>query len=522
MTDSNRVVIIGAGHNGLVCAAYLAKAGRDVVVLEAAEQIGGAAVTTEFAPGFKVSACAHLLNLLDNRISHDLGLESLGLNLARTDLATVALATDGEHLTYTGSEVSGGGLSAVDQTAFIEYQRRMNRFAALLGRLHNVIPPRLATSNRTDLISSAKLVLDIRRLGKKDMREFLRIAGINIFDILEESFDNALLKGALSLDGVLGTNLGPRSNNSVYAAMYRRSGKVGGGRQGALALPSGGMGAVTDAMAAAARQHGATIRTASPVTQILLDGDRVSGVELADGERVDAGTVVSNADPQTTFFKLLGARHLEAGFMRRIQHLRTRGKAAKLHLALSGLPEFTGVAPEQSGERLVIAPDLVYVEHAFDHSKYGEHSAEPVLEISIPSVHDKSLAPDGQHVLSAIVQYAPYDLKGGWEASRQTFLDQIMSVLARYAPNIREQVIHSQLLTPVDIETQFRIAGGHWHHGELALDQALMLRPVPGAAQYAAPVDGLYLCGAGCHPGGGVMGSAGRNAATAILAGDVT
>jgi phytoene dehydrogenase-like protein len=282
------------------------------------------------------------------------------------------------------------------------------------------------------------------------------------------------------------------------------------------------MGAVAEAMAAAARQHGATIRTASPVTRILLDGDRVSGVELTDGERIDAGTIVSNADPQTTFFKLLGARHLEAGFMRRIQHLRMRGKAAKLHLALSGLPEFTGVAPEQSGERLVVAPDLVYVEHAFDHSKYGEHSAEPVLEISIPSVHDKSLAPDGQHVLSAIVQYAPYDLKGGWESSRETFLDKIISVLARYAPNIREQVMHSQLLTPVDIEAQFRIAGGHWHHGELALDQALMLRPVPGAAQYAAPIDGLYLCGAGCHPGGGVMGSAGRNAATAVLAGNLT
>ena len=203
--------------------------------------------------------------------------------------------------------------------------------------------------------------------------------------------------------------------------------------------------------------------------------------------------------------------------MRRIQNLRMSGKAAKLHLALSGLPEFTGVTPELIGERLVIAPDLVYVEHAFDHSKYGAYSAEPVLEINIPSVHDKGLAPEGQHVLSAIVQYAPYDIEGGWESSREVFLDQIMTVLARYAPNIREQVMHAQLLTPVDIEAQFHMTGGHWHHGELALDQALMLRPVPGAAQYATPVDGLYLCGAGCHPGGGVMGSAGHNAATALL-----
>ena len=516
MTDSNRVVIIGAGHNGLVCASYLAKAGKEVVVIEAAEQVGGAAVTTEFAPGFKVSACAHLLNLLDSRISRELGLESHGLHLAKTDLTTVALANDGNHVTIAGSKVSGGGVSEADRTAFVEYRRRMDKFSALLGRLHNVMPPRLATSNRTDLINSAKLVLDIRRLGKQDMREFLRIAGINIFDILEESFDHPLLKGALSLEGVLGTNLGPRSNNSVFAALHRMSGQ-GDGRQGALALPRGGMGSVTAALAAAARQHGATIRTASPVKRILLDGDRVSGVELAGGEQVEAQTVVSNADPKTTFFKLLGARHLEAGFMRRIQHLRMRGKAAKLHLALSGLPEFSGVAPEQSGERLVIAPDLVYVEHAFDHSKYGKYSTEPVLEISIPSVHDETLAPSGQHVLSAIVQYAPYDLKGGWETSREGFFDQVMTVLSRYAPNIREQVVHSQLLTPVDIEAQFGMTGGHWHHGELALDQAMMLRPVPGTAQYAAPVAGLYLCGAGCHPGGGVMGSAGYNAATALI-----
>jgi len=516
MTDSSRVVVIGAGHNGLVCAAYLAKAGKDVVVVEAAEQVGGAAVTAEFAPGFKVSACAHLLNLLDSRISRELGLEAHGLRLLKTDLATIALANDGNHVTYIGSEVSGGGVSDADRTAFIEYRRRMHKFSALLGRLHNVLPPRLATSDRTDLVNSAKLVLDIRRLGKQDMREFLRIAGINIFDILEETFDHPLLKGALSLDGVLGTNLGPRSNNSVFAAMHRMSGRVDG-RQGALALPHGGMGSVTAALAAAARQQGVTIRTASPVTRILLDGDRVSGVELAGGELVEAGAIVSNADPQTTFFKLLGARYLEAGFMHRIQNMRMKGKAAKLHLALSGMPEFTGVASGQSGERLVIAEDLVYVEHAFDPSKYGKYSPEPVLEISIPSVHDETLAPSGQHVLSAIVQYAPYDLKGGWENSREAFLDQVMKVLSRYAPNIREQVMHSQLLTPVDIEAQFGMTGGHWHHGELALDQALMLRPVPGAAQYAAPVAGLYLCGAGCHPGGGVMGAAGKNAATALM-----
>jgi phytoene dehydrogenase-like protein len=280
------------------------------------------------------------------------------------------------------------------------------------------------------------------------------------------------------------------------------------------------MGAVTAALAAAATSKGVTLRTASPVARILVEGDRVTGVELEGGEQIAADIVVSNADPRTTFFKLVGARNLDAGFVRKIQNIRMRGNAAKLHLALKSLPNFTGIERDQSGERLVIAPDSAYVERAFDHAKYGEYSSSPALEITIPSVHDSSLAPDGQHVLSAIVQYAPYELKGGWEAGRDAFKTLLIELLSRYAPDIRQQITHVELLTPVDIEREFRISGGHWHHGELALDQALMMRPVPGAAQYATPLSGLYLCGAGCHPGGGVMGHAGRNAATAVLRGE--
>lgn len=518
MTDANRVVIVGGGHNGLVCAAYLARGGKEVTVLEAADQVGGAAVTREFAPGFKVSACAHLLNLLDTRIGTELALESHGLRLARTNLKTVALAEDGDHLQIDGNRVSGGGVSDSDKAALVKYRRRMDRFAKLLGGLHSRKPPRIGVSTRSELFGVAKLALNIRRLGKEDMREFLRIAGINIYDILEEYFESPLLKGALSLDGVLGTHLGPRSNNSVYATLHRMSGQVGG-QQGALAFPAGGMGAVTAALAAAAASQGVTVRTASPVARILVDGDRVTGVELEDGEQISADTVVSNADPRTTFFSLVGARNLDAGFVRKIQHIRMRGNAAKLHLALKTLPTFTGVEPDQLGERLVIAPDSAYVERAFDHAKYGEYSSSPALEITIPSVHDTSLAPDGQHVLSAIVQYAPYDLKGGWEAGREAFTNTVLDQLSRYAPQIRQQITHTEILTPVDIEREFRITGGHWHHGELALDQALMMRPVPGAAQYATPLSGLYLCGAGCHPGGGVMGHAGRNAANAVLSG---
>ena len=242
------------------------------------------------------------------------------------------------------------------------------------------------------------------------------------------------------------------------------------------------------------------------------------GVELAGGEKIAADTVISSADPKTTFLDLLGARHLEAGFARRIMNIRMRGNAAKLHLALDGLPEFKGLNRDRLGDRVLIAPDMQYVDHAFNHAKYGEYSARPVMEITIPSVHDGGLAPAGKHVLSAVVQYAPYRLEGGWDAGKAPFTELVLDTLTQYAPGIRDRLEHVELLTPVDIEREFRITGGHWHHGELAIDQALMLRPVPGAAQYASPVDGLFLCGAGSHPGGSVMGNAGRNAAKAVLA----
>jgi len=507
----DQTVIIGAGHNGLVCAAYLARAGKPVTVLEASGQVGGAAITREFAPGFKVSAAAHLLYMLDARVRKELALDSAGLSLAQQDIKTTALALDGNHLQIAGDTLQGANISDKDRLAMREYRRFMNRFAGIVNRLNNRIPPRIGTRDHGDWAGLAKLALNVRMLGKQDMREFLRIAGINIYDVLQENFDDPLLKGALCMDGVLGTNLGPRSNNSVFCALHRFSGLQG------LGIPKGGMGAVSDALAVAARQHGAVIRLSAPVSRILLDGARVAGVELEGGEQIAAHTVISSADPATTFLGLLGARNLEAGFARKVQNIRMRGNAAKLHLALDGAPEFKGLNQDQLGNRLLIAPDMGYVDHAFNHSKYGEYSVRPVAEITIPSLHDNSLAPPGKHVLSAVVQYAPYQLKTGWSDHKTAFTDLVIDTLAAYAPRIRSQVLHRELLTPVDIESEFRIKGGHWHHGELALDQFLMLRPVPHAAQYASPVDGLFLCGAGSHPGGGVMGSAGRNAAHAVL-----
>jgi phytoene dehydrogenase-like protein len=368
------------------------------------------------------------------------------------------------------------------------------------------------------MLGAALLGLDIRLLGRESMREFLRVAGINIYDILEEAFESPLLKGALALDAVLGTNLGPRSNNSVLTLLHRLSGT--GGTNGAVSLPQGGMGAVSEALAAAARASGAEIRTSAPVAAITLNGDRIAGVRLESGELLAADTVVSNADPARTLLGLLGARHLETGFVHRVRHIRQKGMAAKLHLALDALPGFTRLPAQFLGERLVIAPDLNYLEQAFDHAKYGQCSPAPALEITIPTVHDATLAPAGKHVLSAIVQYAPYDPRASSDAARSGLLEQTLGVLERHAPGLRQRVVGAELLLPTDLEREFRITGGHWHHGEYAVDQFLMLRPVPGAAQYATPVPGLFLCGAGCHPGGGVMGSAGRNAAKVVLAGE--
>jgi phytoene dehydrogenase-like protein len=516
MTDNKTACVIGAGHNGLVCAAYLAKAGYSVTILEAASDAGGAAASHEFAPGYRSPGGAHLLHGLNENVVRDLALEKHGLALAAKNLKTLALGESGNHLVIDGASASGAEISEADMTAFPQYLDRMHKFAGVLRGVYQRCPPRLGGRDWRDAVAGMQMGLDMRRMGTEDMREFLRIAGINIYDVLQEQFDSDLLKGALALDAVLGVHLGPRSNNSVLTALHRMTGDwpaVGGS-----ALPTGGMAGLVSALVAAATQAGATLRTNAQVASIILDGDRAVGVRLEDGEEIPAALVVSGADPRRTFLDLVGARHLEAGFVHRISNIRMRGDAARLHLGLDRAPSFTGIESGDLGQRLVIAPDLDYVEKAFDHAKYGEYSSEPALEITLPSVHEPSLAPAGHHVLSAIVQYAPYDLKTGWDTGRKNFMDQVMDQIERYAPGIRDAVVAAELMAPPDIEARFGMTGGHWHHGEIALDQFLMMRPVPGAGQYQTPVPGLFLCGAGAHPGGGVMGLAGRNAAQRIIA----
>jgi phytoene dehydrogenase-like protein len=508
MTDRYDAIVVGAGHNGLVCSALLAKAGRSVLLLEANSQVGGAAITRPFADGFSVSAGAHLLYQLQPQVQKELQLK---IKLAADDMATIVLAESGEHVRYKGDQVSG--VRRQDTDNYAAFHHRMTRYAELLQTHFNRPPPRLGTHDKKDLLSLARLGFDVRRLGKVEMRELLRLIGMNIHDELMERFHNPLLRGGICLDAVLGTHLGPRSPNTILTYLYRLA-----GNNGRISSPVGGMGSVSDALAQRAREAGVTIRTGKPVKRIIVENGRAAGVETRDGEQFSSLTIVSNADPRKTILDLVGARHVETRFTHRVSNIRMRGNAAKLHLALDGLPAIEGLSRKDFGERMVIAADEDYVERAFNPAKYGEVSPAPVVELTFPTVRDESLAPTGKQVLSAIIQYAPYDLKGGWtNATRDQFKQTAIETIARYAPDIEQRIVASELLTPLDIEREFHMGGGHWHHGELTLDQFMFVRPVAGAAQYAMPLDGLYLCGAGTHPGGGVSGAAGRNAARAVL-----
>ncbi|MGH8169839.1 MAG: phytoene desaturase family protein [Steroidobacteraceae bacterium] len=509
-------IVIGAGHNGLTCAAYLARAGRRVLVLEAAEGPGGAAGTREFAPGFRASSCAHLLHLMPGWLLGELGLARHGLRMATERMPTIALSAAGALRIPPHPRSAAPDLGEADAPAFQQYAVTMGRLARALRPILEAVPPRLGSGAWRDRLALLGVGARLRLLGRSDMRELLRIAGMCVQDLLDEHFESPLLKGALAFDAVLGTNLGPRSPGTVFTLLYRLA--AGDGSAGSLAQPVGGLGALAEALARAATGAGAELRFDAPVARMMVTEDRTTGVTLESGERLEAKCVVSSADPRTTFLRLLGAEHLDTGFVRRITHLRAQGMAAKLHLALDRMPRFTALAGFAPTGRLVISPSLQAVEQAFNDAKYGRFSAAPLLEVIVPTAVDPGLAPAGRHVLSAVVQYAPYGVAGGWEGQREKFLDTILRTLEAHAPGLRESVRAAELLTPEDIEARFRISGGHWHHAELALDQFFMVRPVVGAAQYRAPVRGLFLCGAGCHPGGGVMGLAGHHAARRILA----
>ncbi len=509
------VIVVGGGHNGLVCAALLAEAGRKVVLVEAADEVGGAARTVEFAPGYKASQVAHVLNQLHPEIERKLDLKRHGLELAAANIPTTALSADSRHLTLHGPFGAriDGDLSSEDRANWTGLREKLMRFATVLKPALADIPPRQKNGSRADMMTLAKLGFSIRRLGRADMREFLRMLLMNVADVLNEEIEDERLKGALALDGVLGTHMAPMSPNSLLVLYYRLAGEVGG-MQGANALPKGGMGSVSAALASAARAAGVEVLTGSPVRSILVENDRAAGVVLDTGEEIRARTVASAANPRTTLLDLLGTRHLDTGLVRRVKNIRMRGNVARVLLALNGLPAFRGVDESALAGRLIVSPSMTALEEAFNPVKYRASSAEPALEIVVPTLSDPSLAPAGKHVLSINAIYATCEP----DADRTDFEGRVKKVLETYAPGIGDKIVAEQTLMPADIEEACRMPGGHWHHGELAIDQMFMLRPVPGIAQYQTPMPGLYLCGAGSHPGGGVMGAAGMNAARRILA----
>jgi phytoene dehydrogenase-like protein len=510
-------IVIGGGHNGLVAAAFLAKSGRKVLVLEGEQETGGAGRGHEFAPGFRVSM-AHLLNRLHPEVVKSLDLESHGLNLSPArQIPNVALSAAADPLVLTGAYGEAlDGASPTCMREWAEVRSQLFRYAGILNTLLARRPPALGGMALAETAAFAMTGLSLKRLGKEDMRDFLRVLLMNVADFVDEGLSDDRLKGLLAFDAVLGSHLGPRSPTSLLGLYYRLTGEIGGMPGGQL-QPAGGMSAVMDALRAAAEKAGVTIRTGAIVKAITVEDGRAAGVVLEDGEEIRAATIVSAANPRSTFLDLVGPRHLDTGFVRRVQNIRMKGDAAKLHLALDRAPEFLGLPLEHRRGRLVIAPSTDYVENAFNPSKYGEFSPEPAMEITLPSLDDPSLAPAGACVLSATVQYAPYALKQGWDGGKPKFLEAILAVLERHAPGIRKSVLHSELLTPADIEKKYRMPGGHWHHGELQADQMLMSRPVFGAEGYDTPLPGLFLAGSGSHPGGGISGVPGMNAARRIL-----
>ena len=507
-------IIVGAGHNGLVCAAYLAKAGQKVLVVEASAEPGGLAATREFHPGFKVSV-AHTVSSFSSRVIQDLQLESHGLNLSGPTLDTVGMGLDGQHITIGDETVSGVGEE--DAQSYTDLRLQLKRFAKALAPFWMKTMPRIGNNSAGELMTFAQLGLKLRLLGKEDLLEFMRMATLPMRDLMDENFENNLLKAALSWDGLAGSRLAPRSPNSpVFALLF----KMFEASDGMHRIPPGGIASLVNSLVAAATNAGAELRLNTPVARITVSGDenglQATGVELANGEIIEASRVISCADPKRTFLKLLGGANLEIEFSNRINRLRTEGLVAKLHLALSGEPKFTGL--DKADKRMIIAPTMDSIEFAFDDAKYGAFSETPVMELVVPSMQDTTIAPAGQHVLSANVMYVPAELRGGWtDEAKSQLLQSLLALLEKYSPGIAGQIVHAELLTPHDLEKTHNVTGGHWHHTEFAVDQLLMMRPTYEAAQYSTPVPGLYLCGAGSHPGGGLVGAPGHNAAREIL-----
>ncbi len=522
MASTRDVVIIGGGHNGLVTAFYLAKAGYKPLVLERRPQPGGAAITQEFHPGFRCSTLAHSAGPLRPDIVRDMQLEKHGLKLISPDVATVSLSPDGRALTlYRNLEKSAQEISKFSQkdaARYPEFQQTLSKISKVIAEALALTPPDIDHPSRGDLWGMLQTGRAIRKLGKKDMYRLLRWGPMAVADLVAEYFETELLRATIAARGIFGTFLGPWSAGSSLVLLIRAAGDAHASGLASLAI--GGAGAITQAMAAAATEAGAEIRSNAEVIEVTVGNGVASGVVLSSGEEINARAIISNADPKRTLLKLVDPMHLSPDFVMKLQHYRMPGTVAKVNLALSGLPKFTALNGNDDAlsGRILIAPEIDYLERAFDESKYGDFSKQPYLEVAIPTVGDPSLAPAVGHVMSIYMQYAPFKLKNSdWEKQRVPLGDTVVKTLTRYAPNLPELILSHQIITPQDLEDIYGLTSGHIFHGELALDQFFTMRPLLDWAKYNTPIKNLYLCGSGTHPGAGLTGGSGANAAREIL-----
>ena len=517
-------IVIGGGHNGLTCAAYLAKAGRKTLVLERRHVLGGAAVTEEVFPGYKFSVCSYVVSLLRPEIIRDLDLPAHGLELLPLD-GTLTPMLNGDYLwrmnDHNKSRREIARHSRKDADAYDDYGMamvEMGRFAKPILSMTPPDPMSLDPRGLLDLLSVGKRFRGMRYHDKVNQVQLLTMSAV---DFLDQWFETDALKATMSASGIIGTFLGVRSPGTAYVLLHHYMGEIDGAFR-SWGLSRGGTGAVSEAIAGAARRFGAEIRTEAPVAHILTRNGRATGVALENGDEIQADIVVSSVDPRLTFERFMNTKDLPDDFVQGVKRYKYRGSSGKVNLALDALPDFTCLPGpgEHLRGAISISPSVDYMERAYDEAKHGAFSSRPYIDMVIPTLSDASLAPPGKHVMSCFVQYAPYHLKPGdvWDdARREAVGDAVIDAIAVHAPNIRNIIRHRQVLTPLDIERTFGLSEGNIFQGELSLEQLFFLRPVPGWAQYATPIDKLYMCGSATHPGGGIMGAPGKNAAEKIL-----
>src|SRR5438309_4751404 len=524
MTRSFKTVIIGAGHNGLVTACYLAKAGLKPLVLERRRIVGGACVTEEIQPGFRCSTLAHNAGPLLPQIIKDLQLKRHGLEFIKPSSRLCSLNANGPSISiYEDAKRSADELAKIstkDAKRYPEFVATFARIGRVLAPLLTMTPPSIDAPSKRELWNLASLGLKVRGLGKRDEYRLLRYGPMAVADLAAEWFETETLRAVVGARGIFGAFAGPWSAGTSAPLLLQAA--TDGHAIAPASFVRGGMGALTQALAKAATEAGAEIRTHAEVAAVQIKNGKAIGVMLSSGEEILAQTVISNADPKTTFLKLIDPAELDPSFLQKMQNYRAYGTVAKVNLALSALLKPTSLNGEDASERfsgrIHIGPDIDYLERAFDAAKYGDFSPRPYLDITIPSLTDSSLAPKGAHVMSIHAQFAPYRLKDGdWDSRREELGDAVVNTLADYAPNLKELIVARQVITPLDLEKTFGLTGGHIHHGEVSLDQLFAFRPLIGWAQYRTPIEGLYLCGAGTHPGGGVTGACGANASREIV-----